>query len=63
MGAPTTFCDFCDKPASQVGSIIVGNRFEGGNRAVAICSECVDLCVEIFKERALAATTEKERDQ
>jgi ATP-dependent Clp protease ATP-binding subunit ClpX len=37
-------CSFCGKNTKQVQKMIAGPE------GVAICSECVDLCVEIIEE-------------
>lgn len=39
-------CDFCEKTQDEVRQIITGPR------DIAICNECVDLCVKIFNETA-----------
>jgi transcription elongation factor Elf1 len=39
-------CSFCGKPQSAVETLIAGPT-----PAVAICNECVALCVEIIAER------------
>jgi ATP-dependent Clp protease ATP-binding subunit ClpX len=42
-------CSFCGKLRGHVASMIAGG---GPNPAVAICNECVELCVEILAEQA-----------
>jgi ATP-dependent Clp protease ATP-binding subunit ClpX len=39
-------CSFCGKRGDQVKDMVAGPRH------VAICSECVELCTEIFAEHA-----------
>ncbi len=40
-----SFCDFCKRTEDEVGSLIkVGDTPQ-------ICNECVNLCVEIFKDK------------
>ena len=38
------FCDFCRKSQDEVAQII------GGPDNIAICNECVAICVELIKE-------------
>jgi ATP-dependent Clp protease ATP-binding subunit ClpX len=42
-GDETVDCSFCGKSQKQVRKMIAGPK-------VAICDECVDLCVEIMEE-------------
>jgi ATP-dependent Clp protease ATP-binding subunit ClpX len=42
-------CSFCGKHQKQVRKMIVGSESSG----VAICAECVDLCVEILDDDLL----------
>jgi ATP-dependent Clp protease ATP-binding subunit ClpX len=39
-------CSFCGKPGDEVASIVCGPTPE-----IAICDECVTLCVEIISEQ------------
>ena len=49
----TARCSFCRKTADDVRKLIAG---EG----VAICDECVDVCVEIIKDSEAAGSMEAE---
>jgi ribosomal protein S14 len=44
-------CSFCGKPQAAVRKLICGPT-----AAVAICNECVELCVEINADRDPGAT-------
>lgn len=44
--APVLVCSFCGKTADEVG----GRLVRAGTTDIAICEECVQLCVEIFEE-------------
>lgn len=37
-------CDFCGKSRDQVDNLMLG----GPDRGVAICNECVEICIEVF---------------
>lgn len=43
MKAETLICSFCGKDSTMVRKLIAGPK-------VFICSECVELCVDIIKE-------------
>ena len=45
-------CSFCGKPESQVFTLVKGP-------SVYICNECVQLCVDIIKDK-VKATTDQE---
>jgi ATP-dependent Clp protease ATP-binding subunit ClpX len=45
------FCAFCGKSQSQVKRLIAGPE-------VSICNECIDLCVEVLRDEALAEGAE-----
>jgi ATP-dependent Clp protease ATP-binding subunit ClpX len=46
-------CSFCGKSREQVRGIVAGPTPD-----IAICNECVDLCVQIFAETSADAEAE-----
>ena len=54
-GETAFYCSFCDKSQHDVDILIT----DGGRlKPVCICNECVDLCVNIIKDRSSAAHKE-----
>ena len=47
MGEESLICSFCQKSRKDVTKLIVGAT------KVAICNECIKLCVEILDEDTL----------
>lgn len=45
---PSLRCSFCDKTQDQVYKLTVGKGKMADGSSVAICDECVALCVEIY---------------
>ena len=46
-------CSFCGHSKEDVATLIVGPN-------VSICSECVQVCVDILRDNIIAAQVEKE---
>jgi ATP-dependent protease Clp, ATPase subunit len=53
MSEENLICNFCSKSRKDVTKMIVGQA------KVAICNECVKLCVEILEEDTVKARNEK----
>ena len=53
MGEENLNCSFCSKSRREVSKMIVGAT------KVAICNECIKLCIEILDEDQLKVTKEK----
>ena len=47
---PRTQCSFCGKRRDQVAGLVVGSVQTERKAPAAICTECLDLCVEIVAE-------------
>lgn len=50
------YCSFCAKHKGQVGKLIVSHK-------VAICNECVNLCVSLLKDFSKSDQVKKDNDQ
>jgi ATP-dependent Clp protease ATP-binding subunit ClpX len=55
MNDQLAHCSFCNKHKDKVTKLIV-------SQSVAICSECVELCNTLLKEKAPAKSTDKNTD-
>ena len=47
---PRVQCSFCGKRRDQVPGLVVSSARTGRNTPAAICTECLDLCIEIVIE-------------
>ena len=47
---PRTQCSFCGKRRDQVAGLLVSSVQSERNAPAAICTECLDLCIEIIAE-------------
>ena len=47
---PRAQCSFCGKCRDQVAGLVVSSAQTGRNTPATICTECLDLCVEIVIE-------------
>jgi hypothetical protein len=47
---PRTQCSFCGKRRDQVPGLVVGSVQTERKAPAAICTECLDLCIEIIAE-------------
>lgn len=42
---PVIYCDFCEKSQHEIADLVQGPK------DIAICNECVDLCVKVIAEK------------
>jgi len=47
---PRAQCSFCGKCRDQVAGLVVSSAQTGRNTPATICTECLDLCIEIVIE-------------
>jgi len=47
---PRAQCSFCGKYRDQVAGLVVSSARTGRNTSATICTECLDLCIEIVIE-------------